>query len=378
MSDGVTGKAKNLKGIVGALLVLLCPRVSVANTFVAFGPKTYRYAPGKPAPQSTSFTVLNPATTYTLRIHNGGLSNEFNRVSSGVITLNGVEIAKPNDFNQNVALIEKPVTLAAANTLTVEVRGPSGGGLTLQIVGVDNDPPTVSATAVPPPNAAGWNKTPVSVTFACSDATSGIATCPAPVTVSTDGMAQVISGTAVDRVGNSATTSLTLNLDTTPPTLTPVITPVPNAAGWNKTAVTVDFIARDALSGLADLTPRTTVTSEGAAQVITGTASDLADNRSTARATVNFDTTPPSLTITKPATGTLEREAEIILSGRVSDPVSGIAAVSCNGNAGTVSGAAFECPLTLTPGTNTLQVQVSDIAGHTAHATTITPSQVFP
>src|SRR5262249_27038876 len=99
VSDGVTRKARNLKGIVGALLVLLCPRVSVANTFIAFGPKTYRYAPGKPAPQSTSFTVLNPATTYTLRIHNGGLSNEFNRVSSAVITLNGVEIAKPNDFN---------------------------------------------------------------------------------------------------------------------------------------------------------------------------------------------------------------------------------------------------------------------------------------
>jgi hypothetical protein len=343
----------------------------MAGTFVVFGPETYRYAPGKPTPQSTAFTVLNPATTYTLRIHNGGLSNEFSRVSSAVITLNGLEIAKPNDFNQNVALIEKPVTLTATNTLTVEVRAPPEGGLTLQIVGVDNDLPTINATAVPLPNASGWNNTAVSVTFTCSDATSGIATCPAPVTVSTDGRAQVISGTAVDHAGNIAATSLTLSLDSTPPTLTPVITPTPNAAGWNKTAVTVDFIASDVLSGLASLTPRTTVTTEGATQLITGAASDLAGNSTTASVTVNIDTTPPSATITEPAPGTLVREEEITLSGTVNDTVSGIAAVSCNEKAGTVSGAAFECPLILTPGTNTLQVQVSDVAGHTANATTV-------
>src|SRR5256885_16537202 len=40
--NGVTGKARTLKSTVGVLLVLLCPRVSVAGTFVAFGPKTYR------------------------------------------------------------------------------------------------------------------------------------------------------------------------------------------------------------------------------------------------------------------------------------------------------------------------------------------------
>lgn len=369
--DGMTGKTRNLKSAVGALLVLLCPQISIAGTFVAFGPETYRRATGQPTSQSTSFTILNPAITYTLRIHNGGLSNEFSRTSSAVITLNGVEIAGPNDFNQNVALIEKPVVLAATNILTVEVRGPPEGGLTLQIVGVDNDLPTISATATPPANAAGWNNTAVTVAFTCADATSGIAACPAPVTVSTDGMAQVLSGTAVDQAGNPAATSLTFNLDTTPPTLTPVLTPAPNAAGWNNTAVTVNFIASDTLSGLASLSPRTTVTTEGAAQVITGTASDRADNRSTASATVNLDTTLPSLTITEPATGTLVREAELTLSGTVSDPVSGIAAVNCNGNPGTVSGAAFDCMLTLTPGTNTLQVQVSDKAGHTATATAV-------
>jgi len=369
--DGVIGKARNLKSAVGALLVLLCPRGSMAGTFVAFGPETYRHAPGQPTAQSTSFPVLTPATTYTLRIHNGGLSNEFSRVSSAVITLNGVEVARPNDFNQNVALLEKPVMLAATNTLTVEVRGPPEGGFTLQIIGVDTDPPTLSATATPPANAAGWNHTAVTVIFTCADAISGIATCPAPVTVNTDGVAQVLSGTAVDHAGNIATASLTLNLDTTPPTLTPLITPAPNAAGWNKAAVTVDFLASDALSGLANLTPRTAVTTEGAAQVLTGTASDLADNHSTASATVNLDTTLPSLTITEPPTGTLVRKAEITLSGTVNDSLSGVAAVSCNGSAGTVSGAAFACPLTLTSGTNTLQVQVSDVAGHTAHAATV-------
>ena len=44
-------------------------------------------------------------------------------------------------------------------------------------VNVDLTNPTISGSAFPAPNAAGWNNTDVSVVFTCSDGISGIATC---------------------------------------------------------------------------------------------------------------------------------------------------------------------------------------------------------
>jgi hypothetical protein len=55
----------------------------------------------------------------------------------------------------------------------------------------------------PVPNAAGWNDTDVIVIFICVDSLSGVAQCPAPSVVSTDGANQVISRTTQDRAGNT-------------------------------------------------------------------------------------------------------------------------------------------------------------------------------
>ncbi|TFG38120.1 MAG: hypothetical protein E4H46_00380 [Desulfobacterales bacterium] len=105
----------------------------------------------------------------------------------------------------------------------------SGGGETTDLAGFasefgrtdcsdqDNDPPVINASVEPPPNATGWNNTDVTVSFECTDTASGIKTCPDPVRVSSEGQGQVISGTAVDFAGNSATVSVTLNIDKTPP-----------------------------------------------------------------------------------------------------------------------------------------------------------------
>jgi hypothetical protein len=91
--------------------------------------------------------------------------------------------------------------------------------------------PTISASVTPQANAAGWHKSAVTVTFTCADTGSGIATCPAPRVVTTDGANQAISGTAVDKAGNTATTAVTLNLDRTTPSLQAVLTPTANAVG---------------------------------------------------------------------------------------------------------------------------------------------------
>src|SRR5436305_466272 len=203
---------------------------AVGGTFTAFGPKTYVRDTGAPVTVSDSFSVLNPSTTYTLRVTNNG-------ISSGVISINGVQIVGPDDFNQNVSSIERPISLLASNQISVELRSAPGASVSVQIVGVDNDPPVIRATVSPAPNAAGWNNTNVTVTFTCSDATSGVAVCPPAQTLTGDGANQVVSGTATDKAGNTASTSVTVKLDKTSPTIAAAASPAANAAGWHNTPV---------------------------------------------------------------------------------------------------------------------------------------------
>jgi hypothetical protein len=51
------------------------------------------------------------------------------------------------------------------------------------------------------------------VTFTCADALSGVESCPQPVTLTEDGPNQVVTGTAVDLAGNSATATVTVSID---------------------------------------------------------------------------------------------------------------------------------------------------------------------
>ncbi len=162
----------------------------------------------------------------------------------------------------------------------------------------DTVPPTIIATVSPTPNAAGWNNSDVTVTFECQDNEPGVV-CPAPVSVMNEGANQTVGGTARDAAGNETTTSVVINLDKTPPDLTAAVDPAPNAAGWNKTDVTVSFDASDALSGVENTTQDTTLSKEGANQIVKGVATDVAGNTSAFDQLVNLDKTKP--TVSAPA-----------------------------------------------------------------------------
>src|SRR6266478_1159183 len=108
-----------------------------AGTFTAFGPKNYTRGTGAPVTITDTFCALNSTTQYTLKVFNGGMQNsQAEIVSSSVITLNGVQVLGPNNFNQNISEVDVPVTPQASNTFSVQVRGQPGGVLTIQIVGV--------------------------------------------------------------------------------------------------------------------------------------------------------------------------------------------------------------------------------------------------
>lgn len=246
---------------------------------------------------------------------------------------------------------------------------------------LDVTAPTITATVTPPANTQGWHKADVTVTFTCQDAASGIATCPAPVVVSTEEVNQTISGTATDRAGNSATATTVVNLDKTAPTIQATVSPAPNAHGWRTTDVTVTFTCQDATAGIATCPEPVVVGTEGANQPITGTATDRAGNSATATTVVNLDRTAPSLTITAPADGTtLDTPTPVVrltyadLLGAGVDLTS--LRVQINGveRKALFTAGETEATATLTPetalneGGNTIQAEIQDRAGNPASA----------
>jgi RHS repeat-associated protein len=262
------------------------------------------------------------------------------------------------------------ITTEGANQLVTGTAVNRAGfsATTTVTINLDKTPPVITRTVMPPPNAAGWNSSNVTVVFTCIDALSGIASCPLPVVVSADGANQVVTGTAVDVAGNTAVAMATINLDKTPPTITATITPAPNASGWNNSNVTVTFTCTDALSGVAMCPAPVQVTTEGARQVVSGTAVDKAGNTATASATVNLDKTPPTVSITSPVSGAVVPLPSVTVTGNVSDLLSGVASVTCQGSAATISGSSFTCVVPVVAGPNTITVQATDAAGNSQQA----------
>jgi uncharacterized delta-60 repeat protein len=112
---------------------------------------------------------------------------------------------------------------------------------------LDTTPPLITASVAPQADANGWHRTDVTVSFSCQDPGSGIASCSAPVTLSADGRGQSVTGTAVDRAGNTAqATASGIDIDETRPAVT--CDPAPTFALGAGRAI-VSARVTDALSG---------------------------------------------------------------------------------------------------------------------------------
>lgn len=114
------------------------------------------------------------------------------------------------------------VTIATDTTgisLTCTATSAGGTSSSTRTIKRDATAPTIGASASPAANLGGWNNTEVTITFTCGDATSGVASCAQPVTLSTDGSGQAVTGDAIDNAGNEASATLTVNIDKTAPTI---------------------------------------------------------------------------------------------------------------------------------------------------------------
>ena len=183
----------------------------------------------------------------------------------------------------------------------------------------------------------------------------------APVSVPSGGATLKSIAFHPDWTANSVRSDV-YTIDTTPPTITPLISPNPNAAGWNHTAVIVRFVCSDASEPVSCPEP-VTLTQNGAAQVVTRTAYDSVGNSQSASVTLNIDRSQPDITITTQVPAQTS-ESTFVVSGEVSDSLSGLAHLACNGVATAINDGQYECAVALRPGRNSILTVVTDVAGN--------------
>lgn len=231
------------------------------------------------------------------------------------------------------------------NATSIEVRG----GV------IDDAPTTVVVDGAPASVIAGE--------FVAADVAVGA------------GESQSISVIATDAAGNTATQSVTINIDRAPPSITlaapppgavvkgPIVAVSGTVTDSSAAIVTVNghamTVAGNAFSG--------EVPSPDGQLLLHATAVDAAGNEASVEHTIQVDTAPPVVSITEPAPGTVTNQTSILVRGTVNDAsatvvrAGAIDIVPVNGM--------FQATLPLpNEGTNLLIVTVTDAAGNTQDA----------
>jgi hypothetical protein len=123
--------ARRLSSIMlaGALLASMPPAFSAPQMTPVFGPKQYTRTTGKPQTVTDSFEHCGTMPCQIVVVNGDGTAK--NRISSATIGLNGKQVVSPNDFNQKVSQIVKPVTLADQNQLAVKLASKPGSFVTV-------------------------------------------------------------------------------------------------------------------------------------------------------------------------------------------------------------------------------------------------------
>lgn len=291
---------------------------AITESITAFGPKRFNRTNGAPNNYVETFSM--PANSadgvYTLTILNGE-SNGTNRISSAVIKLNGGEVFLQSEFNQNVYILEKPVVLAAQNTLEIRLASSPGSYLSIKVSGEncgtsDNVPPQIVISS-PVDNTA--------------------------MTAATIGL----SGTAEDIGANASGISQVLVNDV--------------QVSYNATTKTWSLAAAPLAIGT---------------NIFTAKAIDVAGNESTSQVTVIRDLTSPAISVVSPSNNAVTLAETIAISGNAADSgsdASGLASVKVNGTDAVLDLANGNWSLSsvaLNVGDNTFTAVAVDRAGNQA------------
>jgi hypothetical protein len=195
--------------------------------------------------------------------------------------------------------IDEVINWETAGTERVCEAVEAGGERILRelLIKVDTKPPLlIGASADRPPDANGWYRASVGVSFMGTDAVSGMLGCTDTTYAGPDSAAAGVAGVCRDRAGNEATGFFTLPFDATPPTVTS-ISPLrrPDHRGWYVRPIGFAVSGTDGLSGLAGCDPVVHRGPDGAAAPLQATCRDSAGNVGVRTFGVAYDATAPAL-----------------------------------------------------------------------------------
>ncbi|MGD1045724.1 MAG: Ig-like domain-containing protein [Bacteroidota bacterium] len=355
---------------------LLFSRASV----VIFGPQRFNRTTGAPNEYTVQFALpAGAASPYTMHVVNGA-SNGLNRVSSATIKINGSQILGPSDFNQQVGVIDRTVSLITNNVLYVHLASAPGSYLTININGQGGT--TIPVLSITQPSDGFITKTsPVSIVGTVSGTTPIVVKANgSSMTVATNGVVSgqvalvegmnTINFIATDATGGSSTVVRKVTLDSQPPIVN-LTSPI-NGLITNQAKVTVNGTVTDA--SLVQVTVNGIQVSvdhhnafnalvalaEGQ-NTITIVATDAAGNSTKITRMVTRDDDSPTLTLSEPANGLVTKNSSISVSGTVHDLTA--VAVKVNGVVFSVDQTgAFSGTVSLREGKNMLQIVATDAA----------------
>jgi hypothetical protein len=200
--------------------------------------------------------------------------------------------AKDDDKGSGVVSVTAPVTVStetSGQVVTGTAKDTAGNvGTDTVTVKLDKTSPTITGAITSGTlTASGWYNGPVTVTFTCTDALSGVATCPDSVTLSSNG-ANTATGTVTDKAGNTATANIDgIKIDQEKPTLTTNNVTVAGGTYTLGTVPAATCVATDSFSGVASCTVAVTGGNSNGVGTFTytATATDKAGNTTTVTGT---------------------------------------------------------------------------------------------
>jgi hypothetical protein len=170
----------------------------------------------------------------------------------------------------------------------------------LIVPGASATPPTITLTINGTLGSNGWYVTNVTANWTVTGAESSTGCDTKTLTADTPGTKLTCSATSG---GDQTIVSKTFKVDKTAPAVTASPARAPDANGWYNHALAVVFAGRDATAGIAGCSSGSYAGPDDANASVSGSCSDLAGNVGSARLSLRYDATAPSLAKLRAKTG---------------------------------------------------------------------------